>query len=197
MNTQDMQQLAGTTAAPSEDDGELERVPIWLRRLTLSVCTVAAIAGGALAASFSTRQSWVGGAASLLFVGLAILAEGVPKAAWLSEVVFGGFTLLAAVSIWLGNPPEWALVAVAAALTGWDLHHLRVRLAAIENLEAPSSLVWGHLRRLTITILSGIALGLLALYVRISYGVVVVVVLGLLAVIGISRAIAYMRRFSD
>ena len=195
MSTHELRQAALTEAEPLDDDQESGRVATWLRRFTLTSCALAAVAGGALVASFAVRQSWVGGAASLVFVGLAILAEGVPKADWLSGVVFGGFALLAAISIWLGNAPEWALGAITASLIGWDLHDFRRRLAAIERVAAPLRLIRGHLRRLFTTALSGVALSLVALYVRISYGVLIVIVLSLLAIFGISRAIAYMRRY--
>lgn len=179
------------------DDENAELVTVWLRRLTVIVCVAATATSAALAAGFAARHAWVGGGVSLGLIGLALLAEGTSRVAWLSEVVFAGYALLGALSIWQGGSPEWVILAISTATVGWDLHHFRQRLAAVERVGTPALLTANHLRRLALTVLSGMALSFVALYVRITYGVTVVIVLGLLAVFGISRAVAYLRRFSD
>ncbi len=149
MSTQELRQTALTEEEPLDDDQEPERVATWLRRFTLISCALAAVAGGALAAELC-RPAVVGRRRGKPWCSSdwPSWPRGVPKAAWLSGVVFGGFALLAAISIWQGDAPEWALGAITASLIGWDLHDFRRRLAAIERVAAPPRLIRGHLRRL-------------------------------------------------
>jgi hypothetical protein len=205
--------------------GEDKRDPstsLWKRRLTLLVCGTAGVAGLVLAGEFAARQAWAYAAISLFLIGWAVLAEAAaasegqaphrPKGAKTTtrfsaavvrtvagsaNAALGGFVIIAALSLLQGAHALGAAVAVSAALMCWDLHHFRRRLDAVAQVIEAGGIARDHLRRLAAVLLFGLILSLAALFVRVRYQVGTAVFLSLLALFGLSRAIAYVRRASD
>ncbi len=194
----------------------------WSHRLEFLIYSTSAIAGVALALGYALRRTWVNAGAALLLAGWSALIEpstvttrrrsGRPVTAKpltrvstalvrlvanMAGIVFAGFAVLVAWGLLQSVSAPLMIVALAAALASWDLHYFRRRLATAAHVVAPGPIVGAHLRRLALVVGGGSGLGLLSLFVRVRYGMGTVVLLSVLALVGLSRAVAYVRRASD
>ena len=169
----------------------------WIARLTLLIYITAAVAGGVLASGFAAQAEWGPAATGIGLIGLTIVIEQIGTDHRLGELAFCGFVGLAALSPAHGIHPLGALVATTAAVASWDLHHFRYRLLNVDRVYAPSSVVRQHLERLASAVGLGFGLGLAALLIQVSYGVGVVAALVLVSIVGLTRAVGYLRRKSD
>ena len=116
---------------------------------------------------------------------------------WMASVGLACFVGAAAVALWLGVGAGWALLCVAAALSAWDMDHFAQRLGRVGRGDGALDLERRHLERLLIVNGLGLLLGAVALRIKIEFGFGVALLLGLLAVLGLSQAIGFLRRESD
>ncbi len=114
-----------------------------------------------------------------------------------APVALVGFVVAAAVGLWMGLPAGWMLVGVVAALSAWDLDHFAQRLRGVERVEMQPALEQLHLRRLVSANGLGLLLAGMALVVQYKFSFDVALVLGLVAVLGLSQMVSYLRRESD
>jgi hypothetical protein len=103
----------------------------------------------------------------------------------------------AAIGLWSGVAGGWALVGVAAALVAWDLDRFVWRMRAAGCVEGADVLERRHLQRLLTVGGTGLLLGAVALSLRIRLGFAAAFLLALLAVLGLSRVIGFLRREGD
>jgi hypothetical protein len=85
------------------------------------------------------------------------------------------------------------LVGVVLALVAWDLDRFLGRMRAAGRIK-DVGLERHHLWRLLIVAGTGLFLGAVALSVKIRLGFAVVFMLALLAVLGLSRVVGFLRR---
>jgi len=114
-----------------------------------------------------------------------------------ASVALVGFVVAAALGLWEGLPAGWMLVGVVAALSAWDLDYFARRLRSIERVEMQPALEQFHLRRLVSVNSLGLLLAGMALVVQYKFSFDVALVLGLVAVLGLSQMVNYLRRESD
>jgi hypothetical protein len=114
-----------------------------------------------------------------------------------ASVALVGFVVAAALGLWVGLPAGWMLVGVVAALSAWDLDHFARRLRNVERVEMRSTLERLHLRRLVSVDSLGLLLAGMALVIQYKFSFDVALVLGLVAVLGLSQMVSYLRRESD
>jgi hypothetical protein len=133
-----------------------------------------------------------------------LLATGVlwwigQKRHWngLASVAWVGFVVAAAMGLWVGLPAGWMLVGVVAALSAWDLDHFARRLRGVERVEMQPALEWLHLWRLVSVDSLGLLLAGVALVIRYKFSFGMALFLGLVAVLGLSQMVSYLRRESD
>ena len=111
------------------------------------------------------------------------------------------FVGTAAGGLWLGLAVGWMFLGAFAALVAWDLHDFVQRLRSVGWVETQAArhreLEQRHLRRLLIVQVLGALLAVIALGFKVDFGFAAAFVLGLLAVLGMGRAVAYLRRESD
>jgi hypothetical protein len=100
---------------------------------------------------------------------------------WAPPLAFTGLVLLAVNGLWHNLAAEWLVAGVAAALAAWDLDGFAARLALFEPRPEHARLIRSHLGRLALVTGVGLALGEVALRLRLTLGVSLVVGLGLLA----------------
>jgi hypothetical protein len=141
---------------------------------------------------------------SLWKVSLILLAMGAlwwigQKRHWnlFAPVALVGFAVAAAVGLWMGLPGGWMLVGAVAALSAWDLDHFARRLRSVERVEMQPALEQLHLRRLASVDGLGLLLAGMALVVQYKFSFDVALVLGLVAVLGLSQMVGHLRRESD
>ena len=100
-----------------------------------------------------------------------------------------------AIFYWLQSLPGWLpLLAVTAALGTWDLDYFLQRLKIVELDKINPLLGAAHLRRLGIAEGLGLLFGIAALTAHTQISFWPAVVLALLAAIGLSRIIDYLRK---
>ena len=148
----------------------------------------------ALAPPFAWQGRWL---EALLIVGAAGLALAGLWRGWryAASVTFVVFVAAAALGMSLGLGKGQALLAVAASLCMWDLADYSLRLRALPG--GSDSLDRRHLSRLLIVAAIGVVVGMLATGLRIRIGIGAALALGVLAVVGLSQAIRYVRRQGD
>jgi hypothetical protein len=111
------------------------------------------------------------------------------------------FVVMAAVGLWLGLAAGWMLLGTVAALAAWDLNHFALRLKSVawdETLaKRRRALERRHLRRLLIVNGLGLLLSAVALGIKVKFSFGAAFLLGLIAILGLSRAIGFMARELD
>jgi hypothetical protein len=135
--------------------------------------------------------------AGLALIWLASQARSRASASSLASFGFAGMLGLAAFGVWQNMPPGWMLLAAAGALVGWDLNQFESRLRSAKRTDNEAALIQAHVRRLLIVAATGLALSEIALGVQVEFSFGWTLLLGLLAMLGLSRAIGFLRRESD
>jgi hypothetical protein len=165
--------------------------------LAAGALTAAELAAAGLeAAGFGSQGRWLWVAVVGLLAVLWLLGywRGL---AWVAPVGLAGFTAAAALGLLMGLAAGWMVVGLLAALCAWDLHRFVQRLRGVERVEAEAGLERRHLRRLLAVAGLGLLTAFLALRIEVRLTFLMALLLGLLAVWGLSRAVAVLRRESD
>jgi hypothetical protein len=116
---------------------------------------------------------------------------------WTAQVGFVCLVLAAAIGLWLDLATGWMLSGAVFALCAWDLDHFSRRVKKTERIEEARSLEQRHLQRLLIVVGLGLSLAILALEIKLRLTFLMALLLGLLAILGLSRTVAFLRRESD
>jgi hypothetical protein len=155
-----------------------------------------AVGAAALALGYGLGGPWIG-VGLILAVGWLWLAGQWRGWGWVASSALVLLVGTAAFGLWLGLGTAWMLVSVVAALSAWDLDHFTQRLKRAGRVEGARALERTHLWRLLAVDGLGFTLGALALGLRIQFGFGAALVLGLLAVWGLSRVVGFLRREGD
>jgi len=158
------------------------------------------LAAGALALGYGLGGLWPGVAVAGGFGALWLFSQR-GRRTWPAAALLLGAAALAAAGLWLDLGAGWMLAGLVGALCAWDLDHWLRQMRGVEWNESSAArrlaLEKGHLSRLVAVAGVGLALGLVALAVRVRLSFFLAVLLGLLAAWGLSRAVAYLRREGD
>jgi hypothetical protein len=155
------------------------------------------LATSALALGYAVDGFW---APAVLVVGVGLLwwLGQARNWDWIAPIGLTLFVVMAAGGLWRGLAASWMLLGTVAALAAWDLNHFAMRLRSVEWNETLAKrrreLERRHLRRLLIVNGLGLLLAAVALGVKVRFSFGVAIVLGLVAVLGLSRAIGFMAR---
>jgi hypothetical protein len=154
------------------------------------------LAALALAPAFAGHGRW---AETLLIAGAACLALAGQWRGWsrTASLAFVVFVAAAAFGLSLGLGTGQSLFAVAASLCMWDLAHYSLRLRSLPADDSKRALERQHLFRLLIVAAAGVAVGVVATGLRIKIGLGPALVLGVLAAVGLSQTIQYLRSQGD
>lgn len=163
---------------------------------TLAVLGLTAALAGAFALGRYPAEALL--AAAIGGIGLLSSQRRIaPPGAWtgrLIDLLFILSTAGAAWGIWRGLSPATMLLATVLALAAWDLAHFGQRLESAGRVEGRASLERGHLAQLAAASGAGLLLGLLALYLHVRLTLATGLLLGLVAVLALSRALFLARR---
>jgi len=169
-----------------------ETPPLTAKALPASIV----LAAGALALGYGLNGSW-----SIVIViavpGVLWLLGQWRGWGWTASVGLVCFVVIAAVGLGMRLWDGWMLAGVVGALSAWDLDHFARRLRGPGKVEGAHALERRHLQRLLIVDGAGLLLGAVALRARIELGFGAALLLGVLATLGLTRAIGFMRRQSD
>ena len=133
----------------------------------------------------------------ILMLGVAWLAGQIRDWPWIAPLGLVVSTVAAAAGLLLGLGAGWMLAGLVAALAAWDLHHFSHTLEGVPRVEGARSLERRHLQRLLIAVGLGALLAVVALGVDVTLSFGFVLLLGLVAILGLSQAVAYLRTESD
>lgn len=158
------------------------------------------LAAGALALGYGLGALWPGVAVAASLGGLWWFSLR-SRWDWPASALLLVAAALAAAGLWLDLGGGWMLAGLVGGLCAWDLDHWLRQLRAVEWDESSAArrlaLERDHLRRLAAVAGVGLVLGLVALGVHVRLNFFLAVLLGLLAVWGLSRAITFLRREGD
>ncbi len=113
---------------------------------------------------------------------------------WVASLAVVGYTGMAAAGSLSGLGSGWMVGGLVAALCAWDLHRFVLCLRSVERVEAEGALERRHLQRLLAVAGLGLLLAAIALTVEIRLSFLFALLLGTLAVLGLSRAVSFLRR---
>jgi hypothetical protein len=116
---------------------------------------------------------------------------------WVSSVGFVLYAAIAAVGLLLDSGSGWMLLGVGLALAAWDLDSFVRHLRQGQWVEDERDLERRHLLRLSAVEGVGLLLATAALGMTLSLGFGAVLLLGLLAVAGLSRVMGFLRHTND
>lgn len=164
-----------------------------LGRLRLVGALSIVAAGAALATGYALAGSAVGAAVGAA-LALAWLFLRQRSGAWPGDAGLVSCAGAAAVGMLLDAGPAWMLVALISALTAWDLDAFGRWLRGCPAAGEALSLQRRHLQRTLALDLLALGLGLLALQLHIRLRLGVLILLGLILAVGLSRVVAALRR---
>ena len=149
-----------------------------------------------LAAGYMLTGFWP---VAIFIVAVGLLWLAALWRAWrpvigLSIIIFVG---LAALGTWLGVSAGWLLFGIIATLAGWDLGDFAHRFGQTEHIQGYATLQRIHLQRLAIVAGLGLLLGGIALNFELKLNMWWAIFLGVLVIVGLSQAIARLRRESN
>lgn len=148
-----------------------------------------------LAMGYALDGVWQG-ALLIVALGFLWLFDQWRGGSWVASVGLVFFVGAAAAGLWLDLGDVWMLLGVVAALSAWDLDRFARRQKNAERVENVQQLERRHLWRLLIVDGLGFLLAVvgLGLKIKVSFGVALLLVL--LAVLGLSRVVGFLRRES-
>lgn len=150
----------------------------------------------ALALGYGLGGRWTVAAAALA-AGVLWLAGWWRRLDGVESVGLLAFAGLAAAGLWLELGAGWMLLGLVGALLAWDLAPFQRRMAAMGRVQEREAVERQHLARLGLVTGLGLLLALLALGIELRLTFLPTLLLGLLAVIGLGRALSHIRRESD
>jgi hypothetical protein len=166
-------------------------------RLTRGLSFLSVVLGtAALALGYGLAGLWMW---ALPVVGLGVLWllglwRRLVLASSIGLVLFAG---LAVAGLLLEVAAGWMLAGLVAALGAWDLDGFFARVERVAWVEGRRDLERRHLWRLLVVDVLGLLLAAVALGLKLEFGFGVAVLLGLLVILGLSRAIGFVNRESN
>jgi hypothetical protein len=154
------------------------------------------LAAAVLAVGYGLHGMWQGAAVALATGVLWLVGQRRrwKRVAAVALVIWVG---AAAIGLEMGVGGGWMLVGVVAALVAWDLDHFAWRMRVVGRVQDADVLARRHLRRSLAVAALGLFLGAAALSLRIRLGFAVAFLLALLALVGLSRVVGFLRYQGD
>jgi hypothetical protein len=150
----------------------------------------------ALVAGYAIGGLWIW---TLPILGLAALwylgqRRGLK---WVTSLELLLYVGLAAIGLWQQLTSGLMLLGIIAALAAWDIDDFHQRMKGVERVDQREGLERKYLQRLLIVEGSGALLSVAAVSLSVTFSFGSALLLGLLAVIGLSRTIGFLQRESD
>lgn len=130
----------------------------------------------------------------LLLVGALWLFAGKQGWIWFSTIALLISVSLAGFGLWIELSPGWMISGALGALLAWDLTDFMRRLRFAPLMDDLRALERRHLTRLTIVTVVGVLLASIPMLVRFEFTFEWIVLLTLVAVLGITQLVSWLRR---
>lgn len=154
------------------------------------------LAAGAMALGYE-RGGYRRGTAFVLAVGFLWLLSTRRDRSGMAPLGLLVLATAATFGLWLGLEAGWMVCGLVAALSAWDLDHFARRLRQAAQVEKTRRLEAIHLRRLAIVDGAALLVAAVALAIRVELGFGMALLLGVLAILGLSQMIGPFRRQGD
>ena len=112
---------------------------------------------------------------------------------WVSPLSLGCSCILAGFGCYKGVHPIWMLAGLSAILAAWDLQHFTWEMMDFSRVENRASLEQVHLNRLGICLGLGGVLSVVSLQFQFHLTFGITILLGFVAIFGLSRVIHHVR----
>jgi hypothetical protein len=130
----------------------------------------------------------------LLILGALWLYAGRKRWTWFSTIALLLSVALAGYGLWVGLSPGWMVAGAIGALLAWDLTEFMRRMdGAFETDDLPG-MQRRHLARLTVVAFIGLLLASISMLVRLEFTLEWMMLLALVAVLGVTQLVAWLRR---
>ncbi|MBN1454457.1 MAG: hypothetical protein JW963_25795 [Anaerolineales bacterium] len=129
----------------------------------------------------------------MVFAALWLFA-GYKRWTWFSAIALLLSVALAGFGLWIELSPGWMISGALGGLLAWDLTEFMRRLRFAARTDDLRDLERRHLARVTIVALIGVALASIPMLVRLEFTFEWVVLLTLIATLGITQLVAWLRR---
>ncbi len=116
---------------------------------------------------------------------------------WASSLSLLFYALTAMGAIWLGTLPVLAILGLVTAVMAWDMSSFNRLLDGMNRVYKEDLIIQQYRRRLVSVAALGVVIAVLATTIQISFNFVTALVLGLVAIVGFSVAVSFLRRESD
>jgi MFS family permease len=116
---------------------------------------------------------------------------------WASSLSLLFYSLTAMGAIWLGVLPVLVLLGLVTAVIAWDVSNFIHLLDGMNRVYKEDLLIRQYRRRLLGAAGIGLVIAVLATIIQISFSFVAALLLGMLAIVGFSLAISFLRQESD
>jgi len=130
----------------------------------------------------------------LLAFGAFWLYAGWRRWAWASSIGILLLVALAGYGLWIEFSPGWMIAGALGGLMAWDLAEFMRRLDVAPKSENLRDLQLRHITRLTLVAIVGVLLASISILVRLEFTFEWGVVLTLVAVLGVTQLVAWLRR---
>jgi hypothetical protein len=161
-----------------------------MKRNALLAIGVAALL---LALAYAIAGRWIGTLAAVL-VGAAWLAGVWRELPNVSGVGLAGAAIVAAAGPSQGAPAPVLLLGMVAALVAWDLARFAARLRAAGEVADAAAFERAHLRSVGAVAGVGLALGGLALVLRVAISFGWVIFFGVVAIVALGQLVRTLQR---
>lgn len=118
----------------------------------------------------------------------------IRRRTWSSALGLFASLAVAAAGLWFGLAPGWMLAGALFALLTWDLTDFERRLRLAAEEDDVKGLARVHLARLSLVALIGFALASIAMIARVQFSFEWTALMALVAALGLSQLIGWMRR---
>lgn len=116
---------------------------------------------------------------------------------WTRIVAFPGMIIVAAGATFVQAAPLAALAGLVMTLVAWNLDNLERRLTQTAHVVDERRLRRSHAAWLLVIAGASLGMGGVALVVRLEIGITGALILGTLAILGLSRMMALLRRMNQ
>jgi hypothetical protein len=161
---------------------------------TLTISTVLTV--GLLTWGYAMGEAW-SWVPLIIAVGALWLAGQRYRWHWMTSWALVFCVSFAAAGMWAALNEGLMLGGVLAALSAWDLDHFAQQLRSVEQDERTPLLERRHIVRLLLVDVVGLLVTGAAFRIDLEFGLGIAFLLGLLAIVGLSRTISFLRRESD
>jgi hypothetical protein len=122
------------------------------------------------------------------------LFAGWRRWTWFSVIAILLTVTLAGFGLWIELSPGWMIAGALGGLLAWDLSDFMRRLRYAHMSDDKRALERRHLTRVTIVALIGMSLASVAMLVRLEFTLEWMMLLALVAVLGVTQLVAWLRR---